>query len=90
MCYLKECWEAMSPPFPESDLLGVWCPAIYFSNFSRKKGILYIGKVTRRFLTEGDRFLDSMELDCKKLTYSSIFSHTRGANRISAEGYWIF
>ena len=51
-CYLRECWEAMSPPVPESDLLGMWCAAIYFSSTSRKKGTLYIGKVTRRFLTE--------------------------------------
>ena len=38
-CYLRECWEAMSHPVPESDLLGMWCAAIYFSNTSRKKGI---------------------------------------------------
>ena len=27
-CYLREYWEAMSPPVPESDLLGMWCAAI--------------------------------------------------------------
>ena len=68
-CYLRECWEAMSPPVPESDLLGMWCAAIYFSNTSRKKGTLYIGKVTRPFLTERDGFLDSVELDCLKPAY---------------------
>ena len=51
------------------DLLGMWCAAIYFSNTSRKKGTLYIGKVTRRFLTERDGFLDSVELDCLKPAY---------------------
>ena len=43
--YLRDCWEAMSPLVPESGLLGMWCAAIYFSNTSRKKGTLYIGKV---------------------------------------------
>ena len=59
----------MSPHVPESDLLGMWCAAIYFSNTSRKKGTLYIGKVTRRFLTERDGFLNSVELDCLKPAY---------------------
>ena len=51
----------MSPPVPESDLLRMWCVAIYFSNTSRKKGTL--------FLTERDGFLDSVELDCLKPAY---------------------
>ena len=60
----------MFPPVPESDLLGIWCAAIYFSNTSRKKGTLYIGKVKRQFLTEGDGFLDSVELDCLNPPYN--------------------
>lgn len=60
--YLRECWEAMSPPVRESYLLGIGCVAIYFSNNSRKKGTLYIGKVTRQFVTEKDGVLDSVEL----------------------------
>ena len=59
----------MYPPVPESDLLGMWCAAIYFSNTSRKKGTLYMGKVTRWFLTERDGFLDSVELDCLTPAY---------------------
>ena len=68
-CYLRECWEAVSSRVPESDLLGMWCAAIYFSNISRKKGTLYIQKVTRWFFTERDAFLDSVELDCLKPAY---------------------
>ena len=56
----------MSLLVPENDLLEMWCAAVYFSNISRKKGILYIGKVTRWFFTERDGFLDSVELDCLK------------------------
>ena len=68
-CYLRQCWEAISPPVRECYLLGMWCAAIYFSNTSRKKGILYIGKVKRHFLTERDGFSDSVELDCLKPAY---------------------
>ena len=60
----------MSPPVPESDLLGMWWAAIYFSNISRKKGTWYIGKVKRRFLTKRDEFLDSVELDCLNPGYN--------------------
>ena len=74
-CFLRECWKAMSPPVPESDLLEMLCVTIYFS-ITTKKGTLYIGKVTRWFLTERDRFLHSVELDCLKPAYgpsSTIF-----------------
>ena len=67
--YLRECWKAMSPPVPESNFLGIWCAAIYFSNTSRKKGALYIGKVPKQFFTKEDEFLDSVELDCLKPAY---------------------
>ena len=69
-CYFRYCWKAMSLPVPESDLLEVWCAEIYFSNISKKKGTLYIGKVKRRFLTERDEFLDSVEPDCLNLGYN--------------------
>ena len=53
-CYLRDCWETMSPPVPQSNLLEMWCAAICFSNNSRKKGTLYIGKIKRQFRTGWD------------------------------------
>ena len=63
--YLQNCWDTISPPFPESDLKAAWYAAI-FNVPKRKMGILYIGRVTKRFLLEENGPVDCLELDCLK------------------------
>ena len=63
--YLQNCWDTISPPFPESDLKAAWYAAI-FNVPKRKRGTLYIGKVTKRFLSEENGSVDCLELDCLK------------------------
>ena len=63
--YLQNCWDTISPPFPESDLKAAWYAAI-FNVPKRKKGILYIGRVTKGFLLEENGPVDCLELDCRK------------------------
>ena len=60
--YLKNLWQAMTSPVPERDLEGMWYAGIYY----KTKGTLYIGCVTRLFLTEEDGCVDSIEMDCLK------------------------
>ena len=69
--YLQNFWDTMSPPlmslpFPESDLKAAWHAAI-FNVPKRKRGILYIGRITKSFLTEENRSNNFLELDCLKL-----------------------
>ena len=55
----------MSSPFPESDLKTA-CYAAIFNAPKRKRGILYVGRVTKRFLLEENGSVDCLELDCLK------------------------
>ena len=62
---MQNCWDSISPPFPESDLKTAWYAAM-FNVPKRKRGILHIGRVTKRFLTEENGPVDCLELDCLK------------------------
>ena len=62
--YLKNLWETLSPPVPEKDLIDEWYAAVFYNK--KKKGILYIGRVTMRFLADEDEPVESIELDCLK------------------------
>ena len=55
----------MTPPVPERDLEEMWYAGIYYK---KTKGTLYIGCVTRHFLTEEDDPIDSIKMDCLKPT----------------------
>ena len=55
----------MIPPIPERDLEGIWYAGIYYK---KTKETLYIGCVTRCFLTEEDGPIDSVKMDCLKPT----------------------
>ena len=63
--YLQNCWDTMSPPFPESDLKAAWYAAI-FNVPERKRWTLYIGGVTKRFISKENGSVDCLELDCHK------------------------
>ena len=63
--YVRECWDRFSPPVPESDLVKSWFAAVFYTS-GRKKGTLYIGRVTRRFLVDENAAVDGLELDCLK------------------------
>ena len=63
--YLQNYWDTISPPLPESDLKAAWYAAI-FNVPKRKRGTLYIGRVTKRFLLEENRSVDCLEFDCLK------------------------
>ena len=61
---LIEAWESISPPIPESEILGKWVGVIYET---KKKNHLYIGKVLNRFLRDENGPVESLRLDCLKL-----------------------
>ena len=63
--YLQNCWDRVSSPFPESDLKTA-CYAAIFNAPKRKREILYVGRVTKRFLFEENGSVDCLELDCLK------------------------
>ena len=63
--YLQNCWDTMSPPFPESDLKAAWYPVIFIVP-KRNRGILYVGRVTKRLLSEENGSVDCLELNCLK------------------------
>ena len=55
----------MSSPLPESDLKTA-CYTAIFNAPKRKREILYVGRVTKRFLLEENGSVDCLELDCLK------------------------
>ena len=65
MTYLKNLWQVMTPPVPERDLEEMWYVGIYYN---KTKGTLYIGCVTRHFLTEEDDPINLIKMDCLKPT----------------------
>ena len=64
--YLQNCWDTMCPPFPESDLNAAWYAAI-LNVPMRKRGILYVDRVTNRLLSEENGSFDCLKLYCLKL-----------------------
>ena len=63
--FLKICWDAFSPPIPENDLVNAWYAGIFYG--AKKKGTLYLGRITKRFLKEKDGPVDCFEMNCLKL-----------------------
>lgn len=61
--YLQNTWESMNTPVPEKDLQDEWFAAIYYG---KKNGTLYIGRLTKRFLTNAEGTITQVELDCLK------------------------
>ena len=56
--YLKNLWETISSPVPENDLINEWYAAVFYN---KKKGVFYIGRVTRKFLADVDGPVKSIE-----------------------------
>ena len=56
-------WKSLSPPVPESSILGKWYAVIYTTKKSNK---LLIGKVLRRFLNDVNGPIESVEFRCLK------------------------
>ena len=62
--FLRNCWDALSPPIPENDLVNAWYAGIFYG--AKKKGTLYLGRITKRFLKEKDGQVDCFEVNCLK------------------------
>ena len=52
------------PPIPENDLVNAWYAGIFCG--AKKKGTLYLGRITKRFLKEKDEPVDCFEVNCLK------------------------
>ena len=60
---LKKTWESLSPPNKEEDLEGKWYGVIYES---KRRSMLFVGKILRRFLHDEEGPVDSLEIRCMK------------------------
>lgn len=60
---LKGLWKKLSPPVSEESVVQQWYGIIYNG---KKKGHLYVGKATRRFLHDVDGPVSGIEFDCLK------------------------
>ena len=62
--FLRSCWDVYLPPLPENDLVNAW----YAGHFhgAKKKGTLYLGRITKRFLKEKDGPVDCFGVSCLK------------------------
>lgn len=60
---LEETWKTFSPPVTEDMIQGKWYGVI-FSN--KRSSQLFIGKVLRRFLTDENGPVDTLEIRCLK------------------------
>ena len=60
---LKKVWRSINSPTTEEEITKGWYGAIYQH---QKKSYLYVGKATRRFLSDKDGPATSIELDCLK------------------------
>ena len=60
---MKGLWEKLSPPVSEESVVQKWYGIIYNG---KKKGHLYVGKATRRFLDDVDGPVSGFEFDCLK------------------------
>ena len=56
--------DAFSPPIPGNDLVNASCGEIFYG--AKKKGTLYLGRITKRFLKEKDGPVDIFEVNCLK------------------------
>ena len=62
--FLRSCWDVYLPPLPENDLVNAWYAAHFHG--AKKKGTLYLGRITKRFLKEKDGPVDCFEVNCLK------------------------
>ena len=56
---LKKCWKNLCPPVVDSDIKGKWVAVIYNT---KKRSMLLIGKILKRFLVEKDGDVDCFEI----------------------------
>ena len=65
LCSMAKCWEKFEPPKAEKDLVGEWVGCVYETP---KRAGLFVGKVTRRFLSDDgaalNAFTTALEVDC--------------------------
>ena len=66
--YLRDFWRSVNPPVPEEQVVGKWYAAIYLG---KRKEQIYVGRATKRFLSEKDGPATCLELDCLKPHFGS-------------------
>ena len=62
--FLRNCWDTFLPPIPENDLVNAWYNGMFYG--IKKKGTLYLGRTTKRFLIGKDGPVDFFEVNCLK------------------------
>ena len=60
---LLKFWKLLDPPILEEKVINKWYGCIFFA---KRKAQLYVGKATRRFLTDVDGHTSGIELNCLK------------------------
>ena len=84
-------WKTLNPPFLEEELTGRFFGAIYDASpqAKKKKLKLFVGKCTRRFLNDVDRYTVSLEIDCLDLAIgSTVILQERPAHLGSDVGFF--
>ena len=64
-------WRSLALPNNEDDMKGKWYGVIFQKENRRKSNILYVGKLMRRFLSEKDGPIESIEVKCLKPKFGS-------------------
>ena len=67
--YLRSVWQDINLPTPEDELIGRFYGAIYYD--MRRRPLLYIGRVQRRFLKDAEGPASELTLDCLSLAVST-------------------
>ena len=56
---LLETWKSLAPPVKEEDIRGKWYAVAYTG---KRRSVLLIGKILKRFLVEKDGDVDALEM----------------------------
>ena len=64
--YLHSVWDELNPPIPEQNIIGKYFGLIYYTDESRKKSRLFVGKVIRRFCQDAKGPAQFLEFECLK------------------------
>ena len=64
--YLHPVWDELNPPIPEQNIIGKYFGLIYYTDESRKKSRLFVGKVIRRFCQGAKGPAQFLEFECLK------------------------
>ena len=64
--YLHSVWDELNPPIPEQNIIGKYFGLIYYTDESRKKSRLFVGKVIRRFCQDAKGPVQFLEFECLK------------------------